>query len=361
MPAMRSWIDESFKQVAACAGEDRVHHVVVLIRDGQHQTRVSGATDEMCRVASTPPIPGMLRSITTTSGASSRTHAHGLVPVRLLRRGPARPAPRAGCEGRCGIGRGRRRSARGATRLLAAPLFAATRSAAHPLPGTGSLVDRDRDGPAAPRPGLGESREPEVDPRSPDGAPGVRCDGLAVAGNRQPGAEGDQRGIDGNDAPAHGDARRRVTGERVAGRAHGDRPAARGLLRLRRGNRCGRRRRGRCSGRIRRPQCGRRGIRRRLQLLRLHLRTERCLLERTDLPGLQLSVAAETHDECEPLTPGRTEIACRLLRRRECSAQLRPACGEGRTDAEKPDPRRVRDKDDFACSDWRHASGRRAA
>ena len=34
---------------------------------------MSGAIDEMWRVASTPPIPGMLRSITTTSGASSRT------------------------------------------------------------------------------------------------------------------------------------------------------------------------------------------------------------------------------------------------------------------------------------------------
>src|SRR4051794_3785478 len=36
-------------------------------------TRVSGAIPVMWRVASTPPMPGMFRSMTTTSGASSRT------------------------------------------------------------------------------------------------------------------------------------------------------------------------------------------------------------------------------------------------------------------------------------------------
>ena len=42
--------------------------------------RVSGAIDEICRVASTPLIPGMFRSMTTTSGASSRTARNASVP-----------------------------------------------------------------------------------------------------------------------------------------------------------------------------------------------------------------------------------------------------------------------------------------
>ncbi len=44
-------------------------------------TRVSGATAEMWRVASTPPIPGMFRSMTTTSGLRSRTSLTASAPV----------------------------------------------------------------------------------------------------------------------------------------------------------------------------------------------------------------------------------------------------------------------------------------
>ena len=45
---------------------------------------MSGAIIEIWRVASTPPIPGMFRSITTTSGASSRTARSASVAVVAL-------------------------------------------------------------------------------------------------------------------------------------------------------------------------------------------------------------------------------------------------------------------------------------
>ena len=47
-------------------------------------TRVSGAIAVICRVASTPVMPGMFRSMTTTSGASSRDEPQRRLAVRRL-------------------------------------------------------------------------------------------------------------------------------------------------------------------------------------------------------------------------------------------------------------------------------------
>src|SRR5665213_1932028 len=83
-------------------------------------------------------------------------------------------------------------------------------------------VESDRDGPAAPREGLGQGREPEVDRRSPDRASRVRGNAFAVARDRHPGPEQDYRRVDRDDAPAHRDSRGRAAGQGVAGRADGD-------------------------------------------------------------------------------------------------------------------------------------------
>ena len=68
----------------------------------------SGAIIVICRVASTPPIPGMFRSITTTSGAVSRISVERLGAGLGLADRRRRPAPRAASAAPCGRGRGRR-------------------------------------------------------------------------------------------------------------------------------------------------------------------------------------------------------------------------------------------------------------
>ena len=67
IPATSSWIEASFRRWPE-GREERIGDVAVLVGVVSTKTRVSGAISAMCRVASTPPIPGMLRSITTTSG-----------------------------------------------------------------------------------------------------------------------------------------------------------------------------------------------------------------------------------------------------------------------------------------------------
>src|SRR4051794_30489927 len=80
----------------------------------------------------------------------------------------------------------------------------------------------ERDGYGAPAPGerLRNGREPEVDRAADDGAPGVRRDAVAVAGDRHARPERNHGGIHGDDAPAGRDARRRRAVEGVARRAH---------------------------------------------------------------------------------------------------------------------------------------------
>ena len=82
MPAHQLVDRGVLQQVAARAGEDRVHHVGVLVGDRQHEHARERRIAAIWRVASTPFMPGMFRSMTTTSGASSRTSG-------------ARPAPLA--------------------------------------------------------------------------------------------------------------------------------------------------------------------------------------------------------------------------------------------------------------------------
>ena len=189
-------------------------------------TRVSGAIagDVPRRVDAAHP-----RHVQVHDDDVGRELADDPAPPRRRpppRRRSGRPAPRAGCGAPSGTGRGRPRSGRGATRPAARLLPAALRSAATPSSATSSLVERDRDRPAAPGARLRERREPEVDRRPRGRRCRVGGDGLAVAGDRQPRPERDHGGVDGDDAPADGKARRGVAGKRVAGRADGERPAA---------------------------------------------------------------------------------------------------------------------------------------
>ena len=63
------------EQVAARAGGERLDHVGLVGRDGQDDELDIGTRPAICRIASMPEMFGIFRSITTTSGASSRASA----------------------------------------------------------------------------------------------------------------------------------------------------------------------------------------------------------------------------------------------------------------------------------------------
>ena len=100
------------QEVAARAGEDRVHHVAVLIRDRQHE-HARQRRDHR-------DLAGRLdaadaRHVEIHHDDVGRELADGVErvgAVRRTRRRPARPAPRAGCGAPSETGRGRPRAER---------------------------------------------------------------------------------------------------------------------------------------------------------------------------------------------------------------------------------------------------------
>ena len=101
------------EQVAARAREDRVHHVLLLVRDREHdhagQRRV--AADVARGLDAGHPRHVQVHD----DDVGRRARGRAATPPRRSppRRRSARPAPRAGCGARSGRGRGRRRAARG--------------------------------------------------------------------------------------------------------------------------------------------------------------------------------------------------------------------------------------------------------
>src|ERR687886_85951 len=180
-------------------------------------TRVSGASVEICRVASTPVMPGMFRSITTTSGADSLTSWTACAPPE------ASPITWTPCSSSNVRRPARKRSwsstMRTRTVSSAAGCWAFTIAGRREV--YSALVQADGDGSAAPGAGVGVAREPEVDRRPGDPRADVGRDALAVAGNRHARAERDHAWVDGDDAPADGEAGCGRPVQRVAGRNHG--------------------------------------------------------------------------------------------------------------------------------------------
>src|ERR687885_2510701 len=179
-------------------------------------TRVSGASEEICRVASTPLMPGMFRSITTTSGADSLTSWTACAPPEASPTTCTRS-----CSSRSWRRPARKRSWSSTMRTRTASWVAAGCWAFTIARSCASLVQAYRDRPAAPGAGLGVGREPQVDRRTRDARADVGGDAVAVAGDRHPRAERDHARVDGDDAPADGEAGCGRPVQRVAGRNHG--------------------------------------------------------------------------------------------------------------------------------------------
>ncbi len=78
----------------------------------------------------------------------------------------------------------------------------------------------DHDGLAAPAARLSVGGHPEVDDATLDRHAHVRCDSLPVAGDQETGAEGDERGIDGDHSLSHREAAGRSPGQVVRDRVH---------------------------------------------------------------------------------------------------------------------------------------------
>src|SRR5262245_16553665 len=96
--------------------------------------------------------------------------------------------------------------------------------------GRTSAIDRDRDRPPTPALGLGGRREPEVDDPTFDRVPHVGCEARSVPGDVELRAERNQLGVDGDDAPADGDAEGGAPGEVVRDRVDLHPVRARGLV-----------------------------------------------------------------------------------------------------------------------------------
>ena len=181
------------------------------------------------RVASTPVMPGMFRSITTTSGASSRTERIASAPAAAS---PTTwiPAPRAGCEARpeqrswSSTIRTRRASCRGSlvsSVVASSPLAAACTGA--------SLLSVQRDVTVR-RPHARASAIVGTRGRSPRRARRHRCPPRSPP--RSPGMvirvpSGITDGSTAAMPQPVGEARRGAAADRVARRADRDRPARR--------------------------------------------------------------------------------------------------------------------------------------
>src|SRR5436190_187539 len=177
------------------------------------RTGVSGAIVEMWRVASTPPIPGMFRSITTTSGASSRTILSASCPAAAS---PTICTPSSSSRFRNPL----------LNRSWSSTIRTRTPSNAcwSMLMLLMGLVQRNGNGAATPRKGIGKGGEPEVDRVAAHRAPGVGGDALAVAGDGHARPQRNHRRVDGDDAEADRKPGRRVAREGVARGGDGDRP-----------------------------------------------------------------------------------------------------------------------------------------
>ena len=99
------------EQVAAGAGQDRVHHVGVLVGDREHEhARQRRDHRDLARRldAADPRHVQVHHDDVGRDLADQRERVGARLAPRRRRR---RPAPRAGCAARCGRGRGRRRAA----------------------------------------------------------------------------------------------------------------------------------------------------------------------------------------------------------------------------------------------------------
>src|SRR6184192_1586092 len=179
-------------------------------------------------------MPGMCRSMITTSGATSRTRRTASAPVAAS---PAIWTPRSSSRLRSPV-RKRSWSSTSRTRTLISSTLDWARSLTDPLSASLILVQRDRDGSAAPVTGLRKRGEPEVDRRPDHGRAGVGCDALAVARDRHARPERDHARIDRDYAPADRNAGGSAAVQGVAGRRDGHRRARRRRASTaRRGNR----------------------------------------------------------------------------------------------------------------------------
>src|SRR5690242_10342447 len=275
------------------------------------RTRVSGATAVMCRVASTPPISGMFRSMTTTSGAISRTERTASDPEAAS---PETWTPCSSSRFRSPV-RNRSWSSTIRTRSVSSARSSLAESGSDrftpPLRAT-SLVQGDGDRPSPPGESLGEGREPQVDGGAADAAPHVGCNALAVPRDRHARAERDDGRIDRDDAEADGEARGGVPRQRIAG-GRDDERAPPGADARRRG-------RARVA-----DDCGYRPARRDRggQRLRLHLCTLCRRFELLDRRRLQLLLGAQAGDEREPVGAR----GCERPRRRGCRVHGRGDAG----------------------------------
>src|SRR4029453_8268781 len=159
----------------------------------------------------------MLRSITTTAGANSRTQRIASWPFAAS---PTIWTPCSSSRFRRPV---RKRSWSSTSRTRSPSVsflvlsLALWLNASLPHRGT-ELVKSNRDGPRAPRERLGVRREPEIDAGSEHRPARVGRDSFAVAGNGHLRAEGDHVRVDGDDSVAHRDPRRGPALERVASR-----------------------------------------------------------------------------------------------------------------------------------------------
>ena len=189
------------------------------------------------RVASTPFITGMLMSISTTSGACSRTRATCLRAVSrlgddadaLLLEQRAQPGAKEIVvvdEEDLGV-------------VLAVPAVHRRR---HGRPGrrrrsSSPPLDRDRHRPCSPGASSFNRGEPDVDPRAADRGAGVGGDCVPVAGDGEVRSERDDGGVDGRDAVADRRPGGGEAGQRVGADDDGERGPAAGAGGRRRGGR----------------------------------------------------------------------------------------------------------------------------
>src|SRR3982750_3429684 len=146
----------------------------------------------MWRVASTPLIDGMFRSMTTTSGASSRTSCTASAPLAAS---PAIWTPPSSSIRLRSPARNRAwpptSKILGSSRVGGAAVIECT----WPRNTSYELQEGDRDS-ARERTGVLAGGDPDVDAVAPDRAAGVGGDAVAVARNPHPRAERDHARVD---------------------------------------------------------------------------------------------------------------------------------------------------------------------
>src|SRR5262245_4070757 len=188
-------------------------------------------------VASTPVIPGMLRSMTTTSGCNSRTSRSASSPAAATT-----STPSSSSRFRNPV-RNRSWSSTNSTRGLTwsgVVVVSMDSVTSIPSPPGGRrkqrsllgarpvLVQRDGDRSPAPVRRGGRGREPKIDHCALNRPAGIRGDALAITGNRHLGPERDDARINGDDAVADRCAGGGVALQRVGSRGYRQRRLAGG-------------------------------------------------------------------------------------------------------------------------------------